>query len=55
MAENQSNQNASQEITPEMVQKVADKVYKLLLLEMNIERDRNRPSNRKVQYQKRGR
>lgn len=52
---NQSNQGKSEEITPEMVREVADKVYKMWLLEMNVERDRQRPTNRQVQYHKRGR
>jgi hypothetical protein len=55
MADKQSNQGSSQEITPEMVRQVADKVYKMLLLEMSVERDRQRPANRQVQYHKRGR
>jgi hypothetical protein len=52
---NQADQGNGEKITPEMVQQVADKVYKMLLLEMNVERDRQRPANRQVQYHKRGR
>lgn len=55
MADDQSNQGKSQEITPELVQQVAEKVYKMLLLEMNVAHDRQRPTNRQVQYHKRGR
>jgi hypothetical protein len=55
MADKQSNQGNAQEITPEMVQQVADKVYKMLLLEMSVARDRHRPNNRQAQYHKRGR
>jgi hypothetical protein len=55
MADKQSNQGKSQEITPEMVQQVAEKVYQMLLLEMSVAHDRQRPGKSKVQYQKRGR
>ena len=51
----QSNQGKSEEITPEMVRQVADKVYKMLLLEMSVAHDRQRPNNRQAQYHKRGR
>ena len=52
---NQSNQGKAGEITPEMVQQVAEKVYKMLLLEMSVARDRQRPNYRQAQYHKRGR
>jgi hypothetical protein len=55
MADKQSNQGKSQEITPEMVQQVAEKVYQMLLLEMSVAHDRQRPAKRQAQYCKRGR
>ncbi len=52
MAESQSNNNNPSEITPEMVQKVAKELYKLLLLESRIDQERRRlPSRRRPNRQ----
>ena len=46
MAESQSNNNNPSEITPELVQKVAKELYKLLMLESRIEQERRRLPSR---------
>jgi hypothetical protein len=46
MPESHSNNNNPSEITPELVQEVAKELYKLLLLESRIDRERRRLPSR---------
>ena len=51
-----ANGNNSQEITPEMVRKVADRVYEMLRLELKIDNERQRMARRDLtNRQRRGR
>lgn len=51
-----SNENSNQEIPPELVRKIADRVYEMLRLELKIDNERQRMLRRDLtNRQRRGR
>lgn len=51
-----SNENGNQEIPPELVRKIADRVYEMLRLELKIDNERQRMLRRDLtNRQRRGR
>ena len=50
---NENGQDAGQEITPELINKIAEKVYKMLLQDLKIQNERFRHSKHELFFPRR--